>query len=117
MGDQKAGIHIKLIYFEKTQKIVKYLFLKLLSHFLKHFTAFSEDRVLCSIRWINWNQKLKLKTKIFFVSVNENLMTFLYTLNRGGQENIFLEGEKVFLSSFLKCITNSKCQQQIKFGF
>ena len=32
----------------------------------------------CSIRWINWNQKLK--TKIFFVGGNGNSMTFLYTL-------------------------------------
>ena len=35
-----------------------------------------------SICWINWNQKLKLKTKIFFAGVNENSTNFLYTLNR-----------------------------------
>ena len=39
-------------------------------------------------------------------------MTFLYTFDQRGQENIFLEEKKVFVSSFLKCITKSKCQQQ-----
>ena len=39
-----------------------------------------------STRWINWNHKRKLKTKIFFLGVNKNWETFLYTLNRGGQE-------------------------------
>ena len=39
---------------------------------------------LCSIRWINWNQKLKLKI-FFFVDI----LTFLYTLNR--------EDKKTFL--------------------
>ena len=29
--------------------------------------------------WIFEDQKRKLKTKIFFVSVNENLMTFSYS--------------------------------------
>ena len=33
---------------------------------------------------------------IFFVGVNENSTTFLYTFEKGGQENIFLEGEKKF---------------------
>ena len=42
----------------------------------------------CSIRWINRNQKLKLKTKIFFVGVN-NLTTFLYTLNKGDKKTVF----------------------------
>ena len=46
------------------------------------------------------------------MGVNENSTTFLYTFDQGGQENIFLEGEKVFLSSFLKCITKWKYQQQ-----
>ena len=32
-----------------------------------------------------------LKTKIFFVGVNENSTTFLYTLNRGDKKT---EGEK-----------------------
>ena len=31
----------------------------------------------------------KLKTKIFFVGVNENSTTFLYTLNGGGREKKF----------------------------
>jgi hypothetical protein len=39
---------------------------------------------------------MKNETKIFLVGVNENLTIFLYTLNRGGQENIFLEGKKEF---------------------
>ena len=43
--------------------------------------------------------KLKPKTKtknqnIF--GVNENSMTFLYTFEKGGQEKVFLEGEKTF---------------------
>ena len=42
---------------------------------------------------------------IFFVGVNENSTTFLYTFEKGGQENVFY-----------KCITKSKCQQQ-KFVF
>ena len=33
--------------------------------------------------------KLKLKTKKKFFGVNENSMTFLYTFEKGGQENIF----------------------------
>ena len=33
---------------------------------------------------------------IFFVGVNENSTTFLYTFEKGGQENGFLEGEKKF---------------------
>ena len=49
----------------------------------------------CSICWINWHQKLKLKTKIFFVWGNENLTTFLYTLNKG-DKNFFLEGDNKF---------------------
>ena len=63
----------------------------------------------CSILfYINWNQKLK--TKIFFVGVNENSMTFLYS-ELGGQENIFLEEEKKFSCPlYSKCIKKSKCQ-------
>ena len=33
------------------------------------------SRIGSSIRWINWNQKLKLTTKVFFVDVNENSTT------------------------------------------
>ena len=54
--------------------------------------------------------KTELKTKIFFVGVNWNSTTFLYTLNRR-DENFFLEREKSFLV-LLKCITKSKCKQQ-----
>ena len=32
--------------------------------------------ILCSIHRINWNQKLKLKTRFFFVGVNKNSTTF-----------------------------------------
>ena len=47
--------------------------------------------LLCSL------DKLKPRTKNQkkIVGVNGNSTTFLYTLNRGGQENIFLEGEKM----------------------
>ena len=41
--------------------------------------------------------KTKTKSKIFFVGVNENLTTSLYTFDQGGRENIFLQEEKVFL--------------------
>ena len=44
--------------------------------------------LLCSIRWINWNQKLKLKTEYV------------------GQENIFS------CPQYSKCIKISNCQQQ-----
>ena len=41
----------------------------------------------------------------------------LYTFEKGGEENIFLEGENSFLFPlFQKCIKKLKCQQQ-KFGF
>ena len=58
---------------------------------------------LSSIPWINWNQKLKLKTKILFVGVFEIPITFLYSLKRGEEKTNFLEREK-----------KSKCQQQQK---
>ena len=54
---------------------------------------------------INWNQKLKLKTKnqnIFF-GVNENLTTFLYTIEGKRKQH----KKKKFY--FIKCITKSKC--------
>ena len=51
-----------------------------------------DNGIVCSIRWINWNQKLKLKTKTkFFCCVNENSTTFLGTLNTGDKKT---EGEK-----------------------
>ena len=50
---------------------------------------------------------------IFFVGVNENSTTLLYTFEKGGQENGFLEREKkVSFPLFQKCIKKSKCQQQ-----
>ena len=68
-----------------------------------------------SIRWINWNQKLKLKTK------NQNIFcwckwkfdNFLIHFWIRGTRKRFLEGEKSFLFPlFQKCIKKSKCQQQ-----
>ena len=63
--------------------------------------------------------KLKPKTKNQknFVGVNENSTTFLYTLNRGGQENIFLEGEKSFLVLFFKVYYKVEMLLTRKFGF
>ena len=51
---------------------------------LWRFRIFS-FRIGCWIRWVLFYSldKLKPKTKIFFVGVNENSVTFLYTLNRG----------------------------------
>ena len=40
--------------------------------------------------------KLKLKTKIFFVGVNENSTTFLYIFDYGDKKTFFLEGGKKF---------------------
>ena len=48
--------------------------------------------------------KLNLKTKIFFVGVNENLTTFLFTLNRGDKKT---EGEKKVF--FFKEYTKVEC--------
>ena len=39
---------------------------------------------------------------MYFVGVNENVTTFLHTFEKGGQENVFLVGEKVFFSPFFK---------------
>ena len=70
-----------------------------------------EEQGKCSIRWINWNQTLKLKTKIFFVGVNENSTTFLYTLNKGDKKT---EGKKVF---FLKVYIEVEMLLTKKIGF
>ena len=48
-------------------------------------------RVYCSIRWIYWNQKLKLKTKNHFF-----LLTLCYTLKKGGKVNFFPLLKKIF---------------------
>ena len=41
-------------------------------------------KLLCS--FVLFVSKLKLKTKIIFVGVNEKLTTFLYILNRGDKK-------------------------------
>ena len=68
----------------------------------------------CSIRWINWNQKLTLKTKIFFVSLDENSTTFLH-FEKGGQD-FFFEGKKVSLNSFFKEYNKVEMTITTKFG-
>ena len=45
-------------------------------------------------------QKLKLKTKIFFVGVNKNSTTFLYTLNRGEKKTFFRRGKSILVLLF-----------------
>ena len=65
------------------------------------------DRSFWSICWINWNQKQKLKTKIFFAGVNENLMTFLYTLKTEGWKKV----------SFFKVYNKVKMLLTKKIGF
>ena len=62
--------------------------------------------------------KTKTKNKISFISVNENLTTFLYTLNRGGgQENIFLERGKNIVLFFLRVYNKVERSTTKKFGF
>ena len=56
---------------------------------------------LCSIHWINWIQKVKLKIQ-FFVDI----LTFLYTLNR--------EDKKTFIPLLKKCCrSHSKCIKKL----
>ena len=45
------------------------------------------------------------------------IQQFFIHFEYGGQENIFLEGEKSFLVLFFKGLTKSKCQQQKKLVF
>ena len=56
---------------------------------------------------------------MLFVGVNENLVTFLYTFEKGVQEIVFFfQGGKSFLIPlFQKCIEKSKCQQQQIWNF
>ena len=67
-----------------------------------HFSLLGQ--IFYSLNFMKPNTKTK--NQKFSVSVNKNSTTFLYTLNRGGQENIFLEGEKMKKTSTTK-----------KFGF
>ena len=41
--------------------------------------SFQRKCLLWSIHWINWNSKIKIKTKFFFVN---NISTLLYTLKK-----------------------------------
>ena len=61
----------------------------------------------------------KNETLIFFVGVNENSTTCLYTFEKGGQENVFLEEEKSFFSSFLKSVQKVEMSttKHLEFGF
>ena len=59
--------------------------------------------------------KLKQKLKLY-VGVNENLKTFLYTLNRGNK-NFFLEGEKSFLVSLIKVYNKVEMSTTKQFVF
>ena len=82
-----------IILFKSWTNIVEFIFSRLIRK--KNIHSFISNNIcqnstarycsidFCSIRWIYWNQKLKLKlkTKIFFVGVYENLMTFLYTFD------------------------------------
>ena len=69
----------------------------------------------CSIRWINWNQKLK--TLNIFCWCKWKLDNFFIHFEQGGQENISLEGGKIFLSSLFKVCKKVKMSTTTKFGF
>ena len=64
----------------------------------------------CSIRWINWNQKLKNLN--IFCWCKWKLDNFFINFEQGGQENISLEGGKISCPLYSKCVKKSKCQQQ-----
>ena len=53
---------------------------------------------------------------MFFAGLNENLTTFLYT-EQGGQEIIFLKGEKSFLVLLYKVYNKVEMSATKKFGF
>ena len=55
---------------------------------------------------------------MLLVGLNENLVTFLYTFEKRGQEIVFFQGGKSFLIPlFQKCIEKLKCQRQQIWNF
>ena len=58
-----------------------------------------------------------METKIFFVGVNENSTTFLYTLNRGDQTTFFRRGKKISCPFYSKCIKSRNVINKKKLVF
>ena len=61
----------------------------------------------------------KNQIPIFFIGVNENSITFLYTFEKGGQENLFRRGKKFSFLPFSKVYkrVEMSTKKNLEFGF
>ena len=62
---------------------------------------------ICSICWINWKQKLKLRTKNQIFVVVVAILTFLYTLKRRTRKLFSPSKEMFSCAPYSKCIKKS----------